>query len=640
MDHISEKGFLDEDYEEARWREKERKTQDLPIEYWTLQKLVKFMKIGNQVVTNACLCCIRDYDLTKQLNQRAIFSIGGLETLVNLCKSNDLVCRFGTLYVLREISSNIDMRRYMVDMKIIESLCKIVTEPLNDIKCLAIDILGILANIQPARRIIYEAEVVNKIIDGLNFDRTLLKKTTEEMTQKEAILIDLAVSSSKALSTILTCLGILSDAKKGGLILSISELLKTEHVPLIRAVLRLCNVCSHDIVIQLGLESELVIADVTKQLASKDQGLLTDACGIVAQCGKSPKTSKQIQKNNGLKAIVNILSREDYWQNNNLMLAATGAAYTCATHRDNAQQFNKFRALPLLTKFLSMKFNDDILANICGFASQLLYERNFVNTFLKNDALKTILDFFYIEHDTLRIENCHVLTKVCKYRAYAIQMRQLDGITFLWSLLRSENPSVQTAASNALCEYLQNDDENDSAEYLRKLDNGLELIASSLKSKNETTLNAICSLIVEIAKDTYNLAILTQYQVVPSLADLIHTENKKIEEKVTAAIAACTPYAENAKQFGELKVIRLIVNLVTSDNKNVRRAAAMALAKLSAYPVNAILMYQSGVVPVLLEDILSDDAVLRHGAAHCLRNLRELTLEAEKFLMMKLPKQL
>lgn len=640
MDHISEKGFLDEDYEEARWREKERKAQDVPIEYWTIQKLVKFMKIGNQVVTNACLCCIRDYDLTKQLNQRAIFSIGGLETLVNLCKSNDLVCRFGALYVLREMSTNIDMRRYMIDMNIIESLCKIITEPLHDIKCLAIDILGILANIKPARQIIHKSDVVNKIIDGLNFDRTLLKKSTEEMTPKEVVFIDLAVSASKALSTILTSMSILSDAKKGGLILSISELLKTVHVPLIRAVLRLCSVCSHDIVIQLGLESEMVIVDVAKQLASQDQGLLTDACGIVAQCGKSPKTSKLVQKFNGLKQIVNILSREEYWQNNDLMLAATAAAYTCATHRDNALQFNKLRVLPLLTQFLTQRLNDDILANICGFASQLLYQRNFVDIFLKNDALKTILDFFYIEHDTLRIENCHVLTKVCKYPEYAHQMRTLDGITFLWSLLRSGNPLVQTAASNALCEYLQNDDRNDSAEYLRKLDNGLELIASSLKSKNEVTLNAICSLIVEIAKDTYNLAILTQYQVVPLLADLIHTENKKIEEKVTAAIAACTPYAENAKQFGELKVIRLIVNLVTSGDQNVRRAAAMALAKLSAYPINAILMYQSGVVPVLLEDILSDDAVLRHGAANCLRNLRELTLEAEQFLMMKLPNQI
>lgn len=637
MDHPSERGFLDEDYEEARWREKERKTEELPIAFWTLQKLVRFMKIGNQVVTNACLCCIRDYDLTQQINQRAIFSIGGLETLVNLCKSNDLICRIGTLHVLREMSKNIDMRRYMVDMNIIESLCKIVSEPLNEIKCLAIDILGILASIQPARQIIHKFDVINKIIDALNFDRRLLRTKYSKMTEKESVLIDLAVSAAKALSRILVTARMLTDARKGGLILSISELLKTIHQPLIRAVMRLCNVCSQDIGIQLGIETELVIVDVTKQLKSKDSDLLADACGIISQCGCSPKTNKLIQKNNGLKSIIDILLTENYWQNAKLMLPATSAAYTCAQDRSSAREFNKLKALQLLNKLLTKGFNDEILANICGFASQLLYEKGYVKTLLSNDALKTILNFFFIEHDTLRIETCHVLTNVCKYPEYAEQMRELDAITYMWTLLESPNPLVQATASNALCEYMRND--RGSAEYIRKLDNGLELIASSLESENDTTLNAICSMIVEIAKDQYNLAILTQYRVVPSLARLIHAENKKLEEKVTAAIAACAPLGDNAKRFGELKVIRLIVNLVNSPFKNVQRAAAMALENLSTYPINAILIYQSGVVPVLLEDILSTDPVLRNAAANCLRNLRKLTLEAEQFLMMNLPEQ-
>lgn len=633
MDHPCEKDFLDEDYEEARWREKERKSNELPIEYWTLQKLIKFMKIGNQVVTSACLCCIRDYDLTQQQNLRAIFSIGGLETLVNLCKINDVMCRIGALYVLREMAKNIDMRRYMVDMNIIESLCKIVLEPLNDIKCLAIDILGILANIKPAREIIHQSRIVDSIIDGLNFDKALLQKPASEMIEKEKVLIDLAVSASNALSTMFSSRKILKEAKKGGLISSINTLLKTVHAPLIRAVLGLCNVCSHDIVIQLGLESERVIVDVTKNLKSKDKELLTNACGILSYCASSPQTSKIIQQLRGLRSIVHILSKEENWKNDQLMLNATAAAHTCAVHRDNAEQFNKLGMLPILTGFLTKGFNDNILANICGIASELLYEKKLVKLFLKDDALETILGFFYIEHDTLRIETCHLLEKVCKYSVFAKRMRQLEGIKFLWSLLKSDNPIVQMATSKTLCEYLNHDDE--SAEYIRKLDNGLEIVATLLKSENDTTLIAICSLIVEIAKDNYNLSILTQYEVVPRLAQLIHNENNdNVEEKVTAAIAACTPYADNAQEFGELKVIRLIVNLITSKNPNLRRAAAQALEKLSVYRINGILIYQSGVVSTLLEDIQSNDPALRNAAASCLRNLRELSLEAEKFVMM------
>lgn len=634
MDHPCEKGFLDEDYEEARWREKDRKTQDLPIEYWTLQKLVKFMKIGNQVVTNACLCCIRDYDLKQQLNLRAIFSVGGLETLVNLCKSNDLVCRIGTLYVLREMSTNIDMRRYMIDMEIITSLCKIISEPLKNVKCLAIDIMGILSNIEPARKIIHETRVVNKIVDGLNFDKNFLKTPYNELSEKEAVSIDLAISVSNALSKIFTAKVILEEAKRGGLILSLSPLLQTVHVPLIRAVLHLWNVISHDIVIQLGLETELVIVDVAKQLKSKDTGILTDSCGIVAQCAGSPQTSKLITANKGLASLVRILSNEEYWKNAELMFAATGAGYTCATHQINAQQFNKCRVLTLLRSFLTKQFDDDILANICGFASYLVYDLKFIGIFLKEEAFERILDLFFIEHDTLRIENCRLLTRVCKYRKYAERMRELDGIKLLWSLLKSNNSAVQMAASNALCEYLQHDDA--SAEYVRQLDNGLELVASLLRSTNDQTLNAICSLICEIAKDKYNLAILTQYNVVPLLATLCHAKNTNLEEMVAAAIAGCTPHEENAKHFGELNVIHVIVDLMTSDKQNVRRSAVLALQNLSAYRLNAIAIYECGIVPILLEDIQAEDTVLRNAAANCLRNLRELTLEAEKFLIKQI----
>lgn len=630
---VTDKAQLDEDYEEARWREKERKMQDLPIEYWTLQKLIRFLKIGNQVVTNACLCCIRDFDLEQQLNQRAIFAIGGLEYLVNLCKGNDFTCRFGTLYVVRAMATNIDMRRYMIDMNIIESLCKIISEPIKDIKCLAIDTLGILANIQPARTQIHESGIVNKIIDGLNFDRSLLQKPTSEMTEIERIQIDLAISAANALSKIFVSNRILNVAKKGGLILSLNQLLQTVHPKLVSAVLELCNVCSRDIVIQLGLETEKMIVDVTKRLKSKDTEKLRNACGILAQCGKSPQTSKLIQKNLGIESIVEILGKSIYWENDQLMLAITAAAYTLASHRDNAEKFNKLGVINILTRFLSKGFNDDILANICGFASELLIEQKYVKLFLKNDALQVILEFFYIEHDQLRIELCYMLRKVCHYPEYAQKMREMDGVAFLWSLLKSKNSLVQAATCNALCEYLHSD--KDSAEYVRKLDNGLELVANLLKSNDETTLIAVCTLVEEIAKDPYNLAILSQYNIVPLLADLIHSQRTKLEEKVTAAIANCTPYGENAKEFGELKVIRLIVNLVSSSNPNVQRSAAMALEKLSAYPINTILIYQSGVAPVLLEDIHSNDPVLRGAAGNCLRNIRELALEAEKYTLRK-----
>lgn len=85
--------------DEERWKERSIKQSDLPSEYWHIQKLVKYMKAGNQTATVVSLCCLKDHDLTTQINQLAIQEIGGLEVLVNLLESNDLKCRYGALNV-------------------------------------------------------------------------------------------------------------------------------------------------------------------------------------------------------------------------------------------------------------------------------------------------------------------------------------------------------------------------------------------------------------------------------------------------------------------------------------------------------------------------------------------------------------
>lgn len=58
--------------EEDRWKERSLKQSELPSEYWHIQKLVKYMKAGNQTATVVALCCLKDHDLTTQINQIAM----------------------------------------------------------------------------------------------------------------------------------------------------------------------------------------------------------------------------------------------------------------------------------------------------------------------------------------------------------------------------------------------------------------------------------------------------------------------------------------------------------------------------------------------------------------------------------------
>lgn len=79
---------------------------DLPAEYWQIQKLVKYLRVGNQTATIIAICVLRDFDLHAEANQLAIRDVGGLEILVNLLDTEDPRCIRGALHVLKDISQN------------------------------------------------------------------------------------------------------------------------------------------------------------------------------------------------------------------------------------------------------------------------------------------------------------------------------------------------------------------------------------------------------------------------------------------------------------------------------------------------------------------------------------------------------
>lgn len=58
---------------------------DIPPEYWHIQKLVKYMKTGNQTATVVALCCLKDHDLTTETNQLAIQVSSKFFLFYNLC---------------------------------------------------------------------------------------------------------------------------------------------------------------------------------------------------------------------------------------------------------------------------------------------------------------------------------------------------------------------------------------------------------------------------------------------------------------------------------------------------------------------------------------------------------------------------
>jgi hypothetical protein len=85
---------------------KRQESNELPAEFWQIQKLVKYLRVGNQTATIIAICALRDFDLRAEANQLAIRDVGGLEILVNLLDTEDPRCIRGALHVLKDISNN------------------------------------------------------------------------------------------------------------------------------------------------------------------------------------------------------------------------------------------------------------------------------------------------------------------------------------------------------------------------------------------------------------------------------------------------------------------------------------------------------------------------------------------------------
>lgn len=233
--------------EEDRWKERTLKQSELPSEYWHIQKLVKYMKAGNQTATVVALCCLKDHDLTTQINQIAIQDVGGLEVLVNLLESNDLKCRYGALTVLSRISLNLDIRRSIVDLGGIPLLVKILSEPSKDLKILAAETIANVGKVRLARKLVRRAGGIPKIVDLLDVQLSCLTTPTEILSQNQKEQLNMATSGAKALWSLSESRHNKEIMRRSGVVPLMGQLLKSIHIETVVPIMGCVQQCASQV---------------------------------------------------------------------------------------------------------------------------------------------------------------------------------------------------------------------------------------------------------------------------------------------------------------------------------------------------------------------------------------------------------
>lgn len=614
--------------EEDRWREKKPNTDDLPPEYWAIQKLFRYVKSGNTITTMVSLCCLKDFDLTLQIHLMAIRDTGGIDILVNLLDSNDIQCCLYALNLLEILSLNIDIRKYIVDLNIVPCLVQLIRQPAIDLKIIAAHVIENVAKVRSARSEFRKLHAIPVLIDSLDVHVETIKKSVGKLNDNEIEQMHLVNAVCKALTELFASQRNREIARRFGLVPIVANLLKCIDDNMIVAILALCQSCSIDVFFQLGLVTMGMIADIVQNLKSKNDEVKAKCCLAIMECAIDRDILNSIRNTGGLKYLVNALEESIACNVDKLKEAAAGAIWKCSKSMPNIIELSNLSTCNVLLDILRSEMNISTQVNIVGALAELLQLNTNRTVFRQGKGLNLMINFLSSINLSLLENTCKVFEEYGKENYAGKEMEDLNVVRLMWSLLRHQNTKIQIYAARALCSYIGSSE--NSGVIIRSFDGGFQIIIAILKSQDTVVLAAICGLIAKIAMDLENLAILSDYGIIPLLAKLIHTGDYLLRENLAAAIASCAPYGKNIHEFGELRIVMPLVGFLSSTNIAVHRTTAMALERLSTDIENCVTMHQCGVAQFLLELVSSADSILQESASKCLENIRNMALNAEK----------
>ncbi|TKS87995.1 Armadillo repeat-containing protein 4 [Collichthys lucidus] len=601
VDAFSESSSESEEEEEQPERRAES-TTDLPSEYWEIQKVVKFLKGGDQTATVLALCAMMDFNLMQETCQLAIRDLGGLEVLINLLDTDEVKCKIGSLKILRKISHNVQIGRVIVDMGGLQSIVKILDSSVKDLKALAAENIANVARFHRARRTVRQYGGIKKLVKLLEGD--------VEVARCGALALWSCSKSTKNKEAI----------RKAGGIPLLGHLLKSPHENMLIPVVGTLQECASEESFRIVIQTEGMIKDLVKNLNSENDELQMHCASAIFKCAEDKQTRDLVRKYKGLKPLVSLLSKED---NKELLAAATGAIWKCSISMENVDELQKYKALETLVHLLTDE-PEDVLVNVVGALGEFAQIPANKAIIRKCGGIKSLVNLLTGTNQALLVNVTRAVGACATDMENMAIIDQLDGVRLVWSLLKNPNADVQSSAAWALCPCIEN--AKDAGEMVRSLVGGFELIVNLLKSTNNEVLASICAAIAKIAKDKENLAILTDHGVVPLLAKLTNKTDDRLRRHLAEAICHFCMWGTNRASFGDAGAVAPLATYLMSNDKAVHQSTAMALYQLSKEPNNCITMHQKGVVKPLIHFMGSDDEMLQEATAGCVRNIRTLCL--------------
>uniref|UniRef100_A0AAX7SLR7 Armadillo repeat containing 4 n=1 Tax=Astatotilapia calliptera TaxID=8154 RepID=A0AAX7SLR7_ASTCA len=583
------------------------------LKYKAVASMKQLQHDGDQIVTVDTLCAMMDFNLMQESCQMAIQDTGGLKVLLNLLDTDEHKCKIGSLKILRTISHNSQIRRVIVDMKGVQSIVKILDSPVKELKALAAETIANVAKFRRARRNVRLYGGINKLVSLLD-----CLPNFASLTPSQEEDIEVACCGALALWSCSRSTKNKKAIRKAGGIPLLGRLLKSPLQKMLIPVVGTLQECASEESYRNDIQTLGMIKDLVRNLSSDNDELQMHCASAIFKCAEDKQTRDLVRKYKGLQPLVSLLHKAD---NKQLLAAATGAIWKCSISQENVTKFQEYKALEILVNLLTDQ-PEEVLVNVVGALGEFAQIPANKAAIREFGGIKPLVKLLTSPNQALLVNVTKAVGACATNKDNMVIIDQLDGIRLVWSLLKTPSADVQSSAAWALCACIENAE--DAGETARSLIGGFQLIVKLLSSTNNEVLASICAAICKIAKDEENLAILTDFGVVPSLAKLTNTTHDRLRHHLADAIAQCCMWGSNRASFGEAGAVAPLVRNLKSKEGSVQRSTAMALYQLSRNPNNCITMHEKEVVQPLIHMMGSDDEELQEAAAGCVRSIRLL----------------
>nr|XP_053651856.1 outer dynein arm-docking complex subunit 2-like [Cherax quadricarinatus] len=292
----------DEEDEDEELYQLDFQTAELSSEYWQIQKMVKYLKVGNATCTTIALVGLKDCGLHQEVCQVALKVVGGLEVLLNILRTSNLRCNVGALQVLEAACGHMTSRAAVYKLGGLQVLQGLVGHSQVEVRGLAASVLAQVCALSTARAALIRDDGVAKLVTLLRVDANTLNTDHGLATAVEGATRALwACSVSKS--------GRAALLRAGGLEL-VGGLLSASRPSLLVPVVGVIHQCIAEVVFRERVEAAGYTSSLVKLLHCPSPQLQVLATKALARCSVLEATSARLVREGGLEVLVNLLTRE------------------------------------------------------------------------------------------------------------------------------------------------------------------------------------------------------------------------------------------------------------------------------------------------------------------------------------------